>query len=106
NRLIENNLIISSSFSLTNDERINLFDDDFSIFRFKLELAGNLLSSASKLIGLKKNENNNYEIFNVAYSQFVKTELDYVKHWNLGKKNILAMRTFFGIAIPYGNSNN
>ncbi|WP_111308643.1 translocation and assembly module lipoprotein TamL [Confluentibacter sediminis] len=106
NRLTENNLIISSIFSLTNDERTNLYDDDFSIFRLKLELAGNLLSTASNLIGLKKNDNNRYEIFNVAYSQFVKTELDYVKHWNLGKKNILAMRTFFGIAIPYGNSDN
>ncbi|WP_308990533.1 BamA/TamA family outer membrane protein [Mariniflexile litorale] len=105
-RLTENNLILSSSFSLTNDERTNLFDEDFSIFRFKLELAGNLLSSASDLIGLKKNTDNRYELFNVAYSQFVKTELDYVKHWSLGKKNIIAARSYFGIAIPYGNSNN
>jgi hypothetical protein len=105
-RLTENNLIISSSFSLTNDERTNLFDDDFSIFRFKLELAGNLLSSVSDLIGQKKNADNRYELFDVAYSQFVKTELDYVKHWSLGKKNILATRSYFGIAIPYGNSNN
>lgn len=105
-RLTENNLIISSSFSLTNDERTNLFDDDFSIFRFKLELAGNLLSSVSDLIGQKKNADNRYELFDVAYSQFVKTEFDYVKHWSLGKKNILATRSYFGIAIPYGNSNN
>ncbi|MEN3322868.1 BamA/TamA family outer membrane protein [Mariniflexile soesokkakense] len=105
-RLTENNLIISSSFSLTNDERTNLFDDDFSIFRFKVELAGNLLSSVSNLVGLKKNNNNRYEFFNVAYSQFVKTEFDYVKHWSLGKKNILAARSYFGIAIPYGNSSN
>lgn len=105
-RLTENNVIISSSFSLTNDERTNLFDDDFSIFRFKLELAGNLLSSVSNLVGLKKNADNRYELFNVAYSQFVKTEFDYVKHWSLGKKNILAARSYFGIAIPYGNSSN
>ena len=25
--------------------------------------------------------------FNVAFSQFIKTEFDYIKHWNLGKKN-------------------
>ena len=106
NRLTENNLIIASSFTLTNDERSNLFDEDFSIFRFKVELAGNLLSSVSNLIGLNKNANNKYELFNVAYSQYVKTEFDYVKHWNLGRKNILAARTFLGIAIPYGNSSN
>lgn len=106
NRLTENNLIIASSFSLINDERTNLFDEDFSIFRFKVELAGNLLSSVSNLIGLNKNANNKYELFNVAYSQYVKTEFDYVKHWNLGRKNILAARSFIGIAIPYGNSSN
>ncbi|SFZ93700.1 Surface antigen [Flaviramulus basaltis] len=105
-RLTENNLILSSSFNFINDERTNLFDEDFSIFRAKLELAGNVLSTASKLLGLKKNDDNRYEIFNVAYSQFVKTELDYTKHWDLGNKNILAIRSFLGIAIPYGNSDN
>ena len=105
-RLTEDNLILSSSFSFINDERTNLFDDDFSIFRFKVELAGNLLANASKLLGLKKNSNDRYEIFDVAYSQYVKTEFDYTKHWDLGKKNVLAMRSFLGIAIPYGNSTN
>nr|WP_317129360.1 BamA/TamA family outer membrane protein [Flavivirga rizhaonensis] len=106
NRLTEDNLILSSSFSFINDERTNLFDDDFSIFRFKLESAGNLLTSASRLLGLKRNSNDRYEIFNVAYSQYIKTEFDYTKHWDLGKKNVLAMRSFLGIAIPYGNSTS
>lgn len=106
NRLTENNLIFSSSFSFIKDKRQNLFDENFSIFRFKLEAAGNLLANTSKLLGLKKNANNRYEIFNVAYSQYIKTELDYIKHWDLGKKNVLAMRGFFGIAIPYGNSTS
>lgn len=106
NRLTENNLIISSSFSLTNDERTNLVDEDFSIFKFRIEMAGNLLATASDLVGLSKNDNNRYEIFNVAYSQFIKTEFDYIKHWDLGKRNVLALRTFFGVAIPYGNSNS
>ena len=105
-RLTENNLILSSSFSLTNDERSNLFDEDFSIFRWKLELAGNLLSSLSDVLGLKNNSDNRYEIFNVAYSQFIKTEFDYVKHWDFGSNNVLAARSYFGIAIPLGNSSN
>ena len=105
-RLTENNLILSSSFNFTKDERTNLIDNDFSIFRFKLELAGNLLASTSKLLGLKKDSNNRYQLLDVAYSQYVKTEFDYIKHWDLGKKNVLATRAFFGIAIPYGNSNS
>ena len=106
NRLTENNLILSSSFNFTKDRRTNLFDHDFSIFRFKLELAGNLLAGTSKLLGLKKDNDGRYEFLNVAYSQYVKTEYDYIKHWDLGKKNVLATRAFFGIAIPYGNSKS
>ena len=106
NRLTEDNLILSSSFSFTKDKRTNLFDNDFSIFRFKLELAGNLLASTSKLLGLKKDIDDRYQLLDVAYSQYVKTEFDYIKHWNIGKKNVLATRAFFGIAIPYGNSNS
>jgi outer membrane protein assembly factor BamA len=32
--------------------------------------------------------------------------LEYIKHWDLSRKNIIAMRAFFGIAVPYGNSNS
>ncbi|MEP5340582.1 MAG: BamA/TamA family outer membrane protein [Algibacter sp.] len=106
NRLTEDNLILSSSFSFTKDKRNNLFDENFSIFRFKVETAGNLLANTSKLLGLTKDSDNRYELFNVAYSQYIKTELDYIKHWDLGKKNVFAVRSFFGIAIPYGNSTN
>ena len=72
----------------------------------KLELAGNALANISKLTGARKNENDQYEIFDVAFSQYIKTEIDYVKYWDLGNKNVVAARSYFGIAIPYGNSSN
>lgn len=105
-RLTENNLILSSNFSFTKDNRKNLFDEDFSIFRFKFEAAGNLLSAMSDLLGLKKDDSERYTLFNVAYSQYLKTELDYIKHWDLGRKNVFAIRSFIGIAIPFGNANS
>ena len=105
-RLTENNLIFSSNYNYTLDNRDNLFDESFSIFRFKLELAGNLFATASKAFGLEKNDDGRYELFNVAFSQFIKTEFDYIRHWDLGKKNVIAARAYAGIAIPYGNSNN
>ncbi len=105
-RLTADNLIFATNFSYTKDKRKNLFDNDFSIFRLKLELAGNMFSSVSKILNLEKNSNDRYELFNVAYSQYVKTEFDYIKHWHLGGKNVLAMRNFFGFAIPYGNSTS
>ena len=105
-RLTEENLILATNFSYTKDRRDNLFDNDFSIFRLRLELAGNVLAATSNMLGLQKNNNDKYELFNVAFSQYVKTELDYVKYWDLGAKNVIAIRSFFGIAIPYGNSTN
>lgn len=105
-RLTEDNLIISSSFNYIKDRRDNLFDKDFSIFRGRLELAGNLLESLSGVLDLSKNSNGQATVFGVPFSQFAKLELDYVKHWDLGNKNEFAVRSFFGIAIPYGNSTN
>ena len=105
-RLTEDNLIFSTNFNYVKDRRENLLDEDFSILRLKLELAGNFLSTASAILSAQKNENDQYEFFNVAFSQYVKTEFDYIKHWSLGYKNVLAIRSFVGIAIPYGNSTN
>ncbi|MGZ0016484.1 translocation and assembly module lipoprotein TamL [Yeosuana sp. AK3] len=105
-RLTENNLIVSSSFGLVQDTRQNLYDENFSIFRVKLELAGNLLANTGKLLGLTKDANDRYELLNVAFSQYAKTEIDFIKHWDLGKNNVLAIRTYGGIAIPYGNSTS
>lgn len=105
-RLTENNLIFSTNYNFVEDKRESLFDENFSIFRFKIELAGNLFSGISKAFNFEKNNDNRYEIFNVAFSQYVKTEIDYIRHWDLGKKNVLAARAFAGIAIPYGNSKN
>jgi len=106
NRLIQDNLILASNFNLIKDTRDNAFDNDFSIFRLKLELAGNLLNATSDLIGLDKNENGEFEINNVAFSQYIKSEFDYIKLWNIGRNNVIALRTFIGIALPLGNSNS
>lgn len=105
-RLTENNLIFSTSFNYVKNKRDNLFDNDFSIIRFKVESAGNLLSNISRLSNANKNSNGKYEVFGVPFSQYIKTEFDYVKYWDLGRKNVFAIRTYFGIAIPYGNSDN
>ncbi|GAB4155714.1 MAG: BamA/TamA family outer membrane protein [Winogradskyella sp.] len=105
-RLTENNLIFSTSFDYKKDKRTSIFDNDFSIFKWRVELAGNLLSNLSELFGSPKNDNGNYEIFGVAFSQYFKTEIDYIKYFDLGRNNVFAFRSYAGIAIPYGNSNS
>lgn len=105
-RLTEDNLIFTTNFTYINNKRENLFDNSFHRFRAKLEFAGNTLSALAGIIGLDKNDNGKNEFFNVAYSQYVKTELDYIKYWEVSRNSTFALRSFFGIAIPYGNSDN
>lgn len=105
-RLTEDNLIFTSSYTYTKNNRENLYDENFSRFRVKLESAGNVLSTITDIAKLTKNSNDRFEIFGVEFSQYVKTELDYIKHFDLGNKNIIALRGFGGIAIPYGNADN
>lgn len=105
-RLTEDNLIIASNITMIRDSRENIKDNNFSRLRLKLETAGNVLSGIAHLAGSPKNSQNSYEIFNVVYSQYVKGEAEYIKHWELDFNNVLAVRAFAGLAIPYGNSNS
>ncbi len=106
-RLTENNLISATNYTWTRDTRENVSDNSFSRLRWKVEIAGNLLSGIASIAGLETNENGNYKVFGVVFSQYVKFETEYIKHWELGNSNnILALRTFGGIALPYGNSNS
>ncbi len=105
-RLTENNLIFASSFTFSKTTKTDINDEGFYAFKTKIESAGNTLSliaSASKTL---KNQNGNSTIFEVEYSQYIKGEFEYIKHWDLRRKKVFAVRSFVGIAIPYGNSNS
>ncbi|WP_299211612.1 BamA/TamA family outer membrane protein [uncultured Dokdonia sp.] len=106
NRLTEDNLIFALNFTYTYNNRENLYDNAFSRLRTRIELAGNALAFASTLVNAPKNEDDNSRILGVVFSQYAKTEIDYTRHWDLGHNNILAIRAFGGIAIPYGNANS
>ena len=105
-RLTENNFILSTSFSFSKTTKTDLKDNSFYLFRTKVESAGSLLSLIANATSLPENQNGNYEIFNVEYSEYIKTEFDYIKYWDLSKEKVIAIRSFFGIALPYGNANN
>jgi len=104
-RLTENDFILATNYTFTKTTKKDLADNTFYQFKTKIESAGTLLSAISNIASLPKNTNGNYEIFNLEYSEYIKTEFDYIKHWDFGKENVLAVRSFFGIAIPFGNSN-
>lgn len=105
-RLTENNLIFSSSYNYSKDNKTDLFDKQFYSFRGKLESAGNALSLATKLLKQEKNANGNQEILGLQYSQYFKAEVDFIRNWDLKNSKVFAVRSFVGVAIPYGNSKS
>lgn len=105
-RLTTNNLIFGSSFLLNFNTQQNILDESFFQLQWKLSLVGTLLNEIIQLTNAQKNENGQYEIAGVTPSQYFKTEINFIKHWQLSSKNILAFRAFGGIAIPFGNANN
>jgi hypothetical protein len=104
-RLTENNLIFATNYTFNKTNRTGIIDNSFYQFRWKLESAGNLLSALSKFVAFNEKENQSL-VFGVPFSQYIKNEFEYVKYWDLSRSNVLAARAFFGIAIPYGNSDN
>ena len=105
-RLTQNDFILSSSYSFSKTTKENLQDNTFYIFKSKIESAGSVLSLIANAAGLPKNASREHELFNLPYSEYIKTEFEYIKHWDLTKDKVLAFRSFFGIAIPFGNSND
>lgn len=104
-RLTENNLTVASSVTYINNNSIKYSEPNFQQYRIKLETAGNIPNLISVI---EKNNQVNGEktLFGVKYAQYVKTEFEYIKHWDLGYENIFAIRMFAGFAIPYGNGKS
>ena len=105
-RLTENDFILATSFTFTKTTKKDILDNNFYQLKTKIESAGTLLSVFSKGFNLPVNANGNYQIFNLEYSEYIKTEFDFIKHWDLTREKVIAVRSFFGIAIPFGNSKS
>lgn len=105
-RLIENDFILATSFSFSKTTKKDISDNNFYLFKTKIESAGSLLSLFANATNIDKSSNGRFELFDLEYSEYIKTEFDYIKHWGFSKETVFALRSFFGIAIPFGNSNN
>ena len=99
-------MIFASNFTFTKTTKTDLSDENFYNFKTKVESAGNLLSLIARASKQLDNQVGSNTIFQVEFSQYIKNEIEFIKHWDLNRKKIVAFRSFIGIAIPYGNSNS
>lgn len=89
---------IAYSFSFNNSESYK--DTNFSSFKARLSLAGNL----STAISSSTNENGIKTVFDTPIAQYVRGDFEYKKYWDISSNSMLAFRSSLGIAIPYGNT--
>ena len=92
-RLVEDNLIVSSSFAFNRSTKSNMHDKSYYNFKAKVESAGNFLKLLGDGLNLaeEQSEAGNTKLFGIEYAQYIKTEVDFVKQWDFGKKNVLAL---------------
>jgi len=100
-RLISNNLIVGSSFQISNNYDNRYDKKNFRQWKLKFKSSGNLAS-----IFINKNSEGKKLISDLEFSQFLKIESSFIRHWDVSDNSLFAVRYFGGIAIPFGNSNN
>ncbi|MDM1044175.1 BamA/TamA family outer membrane protein [Myroides sp. 1354] len=105
-RLSENNLILASNITFNSSTRTGINDNSFYTVRAKVEAAGGLLDLIMNRVSDKEGHTGKHTLFDVEYSQYIKTELDFVKYWDIGRQQVVAIRLFGGLAVPYGNANS
>ena len=69
-----------------------------------IETSGNVLNLGSHLFGAEQDDNGQYRLFNIAYAQYAKGDIDFTRSIRLDYNNQLVLHVGFGVAYPYGNS--
>ena len=80
------------------------YNDGRTALKTNIETSGNLLHFASDLFGAAKNDQGQDLVFNIAYAQYVKGDIELTRVIQLDYGNQLACHVGLGIAYPYGNS--
>ncbi|WP_139170947.1 translocation and assembly module lipoprotein TamL [Lutibacter oricola] len=102
NIITEDALIPSIAYTFTLNKSESYKDKDFSFFRGRIATSGNLTS----LLSNEVNDNNVKTLFNTQIAQYARVDLEYKRFWNISRENVVAFKSFLGLAYPYNNSNS
>lgn len=81
------------------------YSNESNAFKVGFETAGNVLNGFSHLCSFRKNTDGQYTLFNIAYAQYVKVDLDATHLFKLNTASEVAIHGGLGVAYPYGNSS-
>jgi outer membrane protein assembly factor BamA len=97
-------IIFGPSYTFTYTNQRTKTDRKYMFFRTSLETAGNILMAGFSLANIGKTKTLPYEILKKDFSEYVRGEFDLRGYYRLDNHSMFAGRSFFGIAVPYGNS--
>jgi outer membrane protein assembly factor BamA len=95
-----NNLSPSISYAFTYNTQFDFKDNDYFLFKAKVATSGNIASM------LAKKENDGVKTFlDIPIAQFTRADVEFKKFWKTKSASVFAFRSFLGVAVPYGNSD-
>ncbi len=101
----ESHLIVGMGYRfIKTNQEVGRFKRNTYSIRAGFESAGNLLYLLSNVTNQKK-KNDQYQLFGLPYSQYIRTDFDYIRSINFSPGNSLNFHTAFGMAVPYGNAS-
>ena len=80
------------------------WSDGCTALKANVETAGNVLQMLSKCFGAVEDRLGHHRVFNIAFAQYVKGDLDLSHSLRLDRDNQLVLHLGMGFAYPYGNS--
>lgn len=98
-------LLFGTRYSLTYSSQRLDQEGSFIYLRADFESSGNLLSLLNNT-KLCTKVDDHYEFMHIRYAQYVRGNLDFRQHLDLGSESWLVFRQFVGLGIPYGNSKD
>ncbi len=101
--------ILGSAYSYVFNNQTAQKNKDYHYFKWNLEIAGNTLTLFNDIFKTPKKPNfpfpNYYPLFGKEYSQYCKTDVEYMFDHFIDPNNSVAYHIFAGVGVPYGNSD-
>lgn len=101
NQILTTNYVSPSiSYTFTYNSQTDYNDNSYIFFKAKIATSGNITSAITKT-----ESEGQKTLLDIPIAQFVRTDLEFKKFWRTSSSTVLAYRSFLGVAIPYGNSD-
>jgi len=77
----------------------------YGTFSLSAETAGNALMAIAKVAKMPTDEDGNYKLGNILFSQYAKFDFMFTGHAIVNENHRVVFRGAVGVAVPYGNSS-